>query len=42
LQGQWFLHWDNALSHVSLVVQQFLSSLNYRTLRISLRVIPKE
>jgi hypothetical protein len=23
-QGQWFLHRDNALSHTSLVVQQFL------------------
>jgi hypothetical protein len=24
-QGQWFLHYDNALSHTLLVVQQFLS-----------------
>jgi hypothetical protein len=36
-QGQWFLHHDNAPSHTSLV-QQFLSSPNHRTLRISLRV----
>ena len=43
-QGEWFLHHDNAPSHTSLVVQQFLfekaflSSPNHRTLRISLRV----
>jgi hypothetical protein len=37
-QGQWFPHHDNAPSHTSLVVQQFLPSLNHRTLRISLRV----
>jgi hypothetical protein len=43
-QGQWFLQHDNAPSHTSLVVQQFLaekniqSSPNHRTLRISLRV----
>ena len=24
-QGEWFLHHDNALSHTSLVVQQFLA-----------------
>jgi hypothetical protein len=27
-QGQWFLHHDNALSHTSLVVQQFLAEKN--------------
>jgi hypothetical protein len=37
-QGQWFLHHDNAPSHTSLVVQQFLASPNHRTLQISLRV----
>jgi hypothetical protein len=37
-QGQWLLHHDNALSHTPLVVQQFLSSPNHRTLRISLPV----
>jgi hypothetical protein len=36
--GQWFLHHDNASSHTSLVVQQFLSSPSHRTLRISLPV----
>jgi hypothetical protein len=35
-QGQWFLHHDNAPSHKSLVVKQFLTSPNHRTLRISL------
>jgi hypothetical protein len=37
-QGQWFLHHDNAPSHTSLAVQQFLSSPKHRTLRISLQV----
>jgi hypothetical protein len=37
-QEQWFLHHDNVPSHTSLVVQQFLSSPNHRTLRTSLRV----
>jgi hypothetical protein len=37
-QGQWFLHHDNVSSHTSLVVQQFLSSPNHRTLQISLRM----
>jgi hypothetical protein len=27
-QGQWFLHHDNAPSHTSLVVQQFLTTEN--------------
>jgi hypothetical protein len=27
-QGQWFLHHDNASSHTSLVVQQFLAEKN--------------
>jgi hypothetical protein len=27
-QGQWFLHYDNAPSHTSLVVQQFLAEKN--------------
>jgi transposase len=27
-QGQWFLHHDNAPSHTSLVVQQFLTEKN--------------
>jgi hypothetical protein len=27
-QGQWFLHHDNAPSHTSLVVQQFLAEKN--------------
>jgi hypothetical protein len=39
-QGQWFLHHDNAPSHISLVV-----SPNHRTLRISLlptlKMVPK-
>jgi hypothetical protein len=37
-QGQWFLHLYNTPRHTSLVMQQFLSSPNHRTLRISLRV----
>jgi hypothetical protein len=37
-QGQCFLHHENAPSHTSLVVRQFLSSSNRHTLRISLRV----
>jgi hypothetical protein len=37
-QGQRSLHHDNAPSHTSLVVQQFLSSPNHRALRTSLRV----
>jgi hypothetical protein len=43
-QREWFLHHDKALSHTSLVVQQFsprkafLSSPNHRILRILLRV----
>jgi hypothetical protein len=27
-QGQWFLHHDNALSHISLLAQQFLAEKN--------------
>jgi hypothetical protein len=27
-QGQWFLHHNNALTHTSLVVQQFLAKKN--------------
>jgi transposase len=27
-QGQWFLHHDNAPSHISLVVQQFIPEKN--------------
>jgi hypothetical protein len=37
-QGQWFLHHDNAQSRTSLAVQQFLSSPNHCTLRITLQV----
>ena len=44
-QGEWFLHHDNAPSHTSLVVPQFLAEKSIpvitqpSTLRISLRVI---
>jgi hypothetical protein len=37
-QGQWFLHHDNAQSHTSLVVQQFLLLPNHYTLRMTLAV----
>jgi hypothetical protein len=37
-QGQWLLQSDNAPSHASLVVQQFLSSPKHRIVWISVRV----